>query len=218
MKIFKVTPHFTLTEEMYERARARLATIAPEVSYTCEQFVDLQNWMFIPDPNHPEIHHHKAEQTVLSGPPYKRHIKVNVWHSADLRRTGEPVPHNHPWWPVESYIEMGGYLQDAYILGGVKELRDFAVYTLENANLRVEQGQELHAGGTNVMPHLLFHEVTKVLEPGRTLTVMDCGKSKKEAWGYLNPDTLRYENNKRSPIDEKWPQLVRSRNPHLRKN
>lgn len=217
MKSVKVTPHFTLTDEMYERVRARLVLIAPEVNYTREQFIDPQRWMYVPDPEHPEIHHHKAEQTVLSGPPYKRHIKVNVWNSADLRRTGVPVPHNHPWWPVESYIEMGGYLQDAYILEGVTKLRDFDVYTLKNANLQVKQGQELHAGGTNVMPHLFFHEVTKVLEPGRTLTVMDCGKSQKEAWGYLDPDKLTYTNNTKSPIDERWAPLLRARNPHLRR-
>lgn len=218
MKKFKVTPDFTLTDEMYELTRVKLEEIAPEVTdYTCERFVDLQNWMFIPDPEHPDIPFFKAEQTILSGPPYMRTIKANLWFSADLRRTGQPVPHNHPWWPVRSHILKGGYLQDVYTLGKAGQLRDFDDYVLEGANLRVKTDQALHANGLNVMPHSLFHEVTRVLEPGQTLTLMDCGKSQKEAWGYLDPDTLRYTNNKKSPLDERMPPLFKARNPHLRR-
>jgi hypothetical protein len=48
---------------------------------------------------------------------------------------------------------------------------------------------------------------------GRTLTLMDCGQGKPGEWGYLDPDTGRF--NRNAP-DPQFMALLRDRNPHMR--
>jgi hypothetical protein len=37
------------------------------------------------------------------------------------------------------------------------------------------------------------------LEPGRTLTLMVCGRGNKGQWGYIDPDTGEYRDNEPDP-------------------
>ncbi len=41
------------------------------------------------------------------------------------------------------------------------------------------------------MPLDVYHEVTAIAEPGRTLTLMLCGAGRQGAWDYLDPETGR---------------------------
>jgi hypothetical protein len=64
------------------------------------------------------------------------------------------------------------------------------------------------------MPLTVFHEVTQVLAPGRTMTLMDIGPSQgKGAWGYLDPHNGQFV---RTTDDPAFKALLLDRNPHLR--
>ncbi len=205
MNRFTVAPSLVLDDEMYELALDALGQCAPEqvAGFTWNRFIDRESWRLIPDVANPDEPFFKAECKVKHGPPYEQTIKLNVWRSPDLRRDGAPVPHNHPYRRFRSRILRSGYTEDRY--------------TVHDGRVELERDCLHQAGGVNDMPHDVFHEVTSVLEPGRTLTLMDCGPSKKEYWGYLDPDTGLYTPNKKSPIDPRFKMLLLDRNPHLRK-
>jgi hypothetical protein len=210
----EVLSGFTLTSKMYELVAAKLHELKVPVDYTYERFTDKMFWKKIPDPNAPKGTFFKVEQNVFSGPPYKRAIRVNGWYAADVRVNGIYLPHNHPWWPVNAHILTGGYRQRAYEVVGV-ELDDMSETQLQPSNIRHLGLQDLRAGDVNHMSHLFFHEVEKVFKPGKTISVMDCGKSVKDGWGYLDLKALTYKNCKAYPLDAAHKANVRALNPHL---
>lgn len=194
----KVADGLQLDDEMYERAVAALREHAPDLApaLTWERFTQRESWCLVPDAQRPDEPFYKAALVVLDQAPWTRTVKVNVWRAPDLRKDGAPMPHSHPW-PFNAYVLMGGYEEDRYdVSGGHVEMT----------------GRQHGAGDTNAIPLDLFHEVTIVLVPGRTLTLMVCVKSRRE-WGYLDPDTGEYT---RNTPDPQFMALLRDRNPHMR--
>ncbi len=200
----RVLPHFTLDDEMYEVVRAALAHSAPDVQLSWEDFIDPKGWVLLPNPERPREPFYRAQRVLLPGhlssPRYSRTIKVNVWYGPDLRRGERPWPHNHPWDHFSSRILLGGYEEERWQRrGGGLDIR------------RAEHGQ----GSANNVPHDVYHEVTGIFVPGRTVTLMDCGRSRgKGEWGYLDTETGLYIPYAQSPTKAKFDALYRQRNRH----
>jgi hypothetical protein len=93
------------------------------------------------------------------------------------------MPHGHPW-DFTAYVLMGGYTEDRYQVVDGKVLTEKATH---------------RAGDKNNVPIDLFHEVTEILEPGRTLTLMICGEGTQGQWGYINPETGEFRLNQSDP-------------------
>lgn len=206
-----------LDDEMYGRALTALGEHAPEQveGFTWERFVARESWFLIPDAEHPDEPWYKAEFVITpQGPPYDQTVKLNVWRAPDLRRDGAPMPHSHPW-PFTGHVLMGGYREDRYTVERPDWLLDNPHSPWEVGLADVVQGVLHQAGENNDLDLVTFHEVTEVLEPGRTLSLMDCGLGRKEGWGYLDPDTGLYTPNKQSPTDPRFKVLLLDRNPHL---
>lgn len=204
--IYTVAPGFVLDDDMYELARQEVALRVPDklAGFTLERFVARESWRLIPDVENPDVPFFKAEMIVKNEPPWSQTNKINVWFAADLRRDGEPIPHNHPWKVFRGYVLMGGFVDDRY--------------TVQNGQVQVQKDCEHAAGQVHAIEHHVYHEVTGLLgKPGRTMTFMDCGPGIKEDWGYLNPDTGLYTPNKESLIDPRFQAALHALNPHLRK-
>jgi hypothetical protein len=185
-----------LDPEMYETTVAALQRVAPEVAtkLSWERFTRRESWTLVPDANRPQVPFYKAELVLLERAPWTRALKVNVWVAPDLRRDGAPMPHNHPW-PFNAHVLLGGYKEDRYAL-----------------NDGHVDNREHKEGDINEIPLTTFHEVTEILVPGRTLTLMDCGKGTPGTWGYLDPDTGQFTRDKPDPA---FMTLLRDRNPHM---
>ena len=199
-----VTPDLVLDDEMYELARYALSWCAPEQveGFTWERFVTRESWTLVPDVENPDIPFFKAEFVIKLAAPWQQTVKLNVWHSADVRRDGAPLPHSHPW-NFRGYVLLGGYEEDRYELSG--------------GQVEAQPGQVHLAGMVNNVPLTTFHEVRRVLVPDRTLSLMDCDLGIKNAWGYLDPDTGVYTPCIKSEVDARFKPLMLARNPHLRK-
>jgi hypothetical protein len=211
-----VLPDFELTSAMFEAVHAKLIEIGapmPEGGFTFERFIEARRWKRIPHALRRNTHF-KVEQTFLGGAPYKRTIKLNVWYDRDIRVKGEAWPHNHPWWPVKAYPVLNGYEQDGYTLLNT-ELDDFGMQSFSMDNLRIQRGMQVRAGGVNVMEHNFFHEVTEVHKPGLTVSIMDCGPSVKNAWGYLDLENQRVGNFENFPVAPEHKAAMKKLNAHL---
>uniref|UniRef100_UPI003F492805 hypothetical protein n=1 Tax=Amycolatopsis sp. CA-096443 TaxID=3239919 RepID=UPI003F492805 len=55
--------------------------------------------------------------------------------------------------------------------------------------VRAQLGVEHRADGRNDVPREVYHEVTEIHEPGRTLSLMVCGRGERGTWGHLNTST-----------------------------
>lgn len=222
MKRVTVAPGLVLDDEMFGRALIALGIYAPDevTKFTWEQFTSRTRWRLIPDVENPEVPFFKAELVVKLRPPYEQTVKLNLWHSADLRRDGAPLPHNHPW-AFASHVLMGGYREDRYAVGINQDgIFDDPYSKWSVGDTQLTQGVTHEAGNRNEIGLTTFHEVVEVLEPDRTLTLMNCGPGRKDGWGYLEDNgngELAYIPNKLSPVDGRFKALLLDRNPHLRK-
>lgn len=216
MKKVVVAPHLVLDEEMYGLVIEALGRYAPgEIeALTWERFIRREDWVLVPDVEHPEGDWFKAERKIKHGAPYKQTVKLNVWRTADVKRSGAPSPHSHPW-PFVGHVLMGGYEEDRYEVANYRQLLEDPKSSCNVGTIRLNRGVTHAAGEHNKLELKTFHEVTKVLEPGRTLSLMDCELGRKEGWGYLDPDTGLYTPNKQSPIDARFGPMKRRLNPHL---
>lgn len=192
---------FTLTGDIYDSVMQELYNVIGEAArrLTWELFTKRKSWLLVPDPQRPELPFYKAETTIKERAPFAQTIKANIWYAADLRKSGQPTPHNHPW-PFSSKIIMGGYTEDRYWFDGdvVKLAKDI----------------EHMAGGVNTMPLTMFHEVKAITSaPGQTVTLMECKLGVKDNWGYIDPDTGLYTPNGASEIHESFRALAKLRNP-----
>jgi hypothetical protein len=204
MRSVEAAPGLILNEDMYEHilegvGRAAMQLAAP---LTWERFTQRETWILVPDANRPDIPFYKAEAPLLldpatlENPPWSRTAKLNVWYAPDLRKDGTPMPHSHPW-HFAARILMGAYEEDRYaVRNGVVETE-----TLVH-----------RAGDTNTISREVYHEVTAV-DPGRTLSLMDCAQGEPGKWGYLDPDTGLFTPNSPDPL---FLQLLQDRNPHLK--
>lgn len=216
-----VAPSLVLDDEMFELARVALGLYAPEQveGFTWERFVARESWLLIPDVEHPDEPFYKAEYEIKSGAPYTQTIKLNLWRSPDLRKDGAPMPHNHPW-PFVGHVLMGGYREDRYEVGRNRNkvlVDPFQQWDVGGTSLTT--GVLHQAGDDNGIELTTFHEVTEILEPGRTLSLMDCDLGRKDGWGHLEPDDkgdLVYVPNKQGALDVRFKALLFDRNPHLR--
>ncbi|MGY4969559.1 hypothetical protein ACWGCC_10055 [Streptomyces nigrescens] len=178
MKPIEIIPGLTVDKEMYQSAVEGLAAFAPDEKLTWESFADERSWLLIPDPDGSG---YKAELVVRRAA--ESTIKINLWMSPDLRAGSAPQPHNHPWEFV-AHVLMGGYTEQRY------QVIDGTVHTATQTH---------KAGGENHLPLDVFHEVTQIHAPGRTLTLMICGKGRKGDWGYLDPESGAFEANRPDP-------------------
>ncbi|GAB3435387.1 hypothetical protein [Flindersiella endophytica] len=210
MKRIEVAAGLVLDEHMYAAVIDALHRYAPEhtAGLSWERFVARTSWCLVPDVNRPQLPFYKAELDVYNEPGWLRKLRLNVWTAPDLRRDGTPMPHNHPW-AFESHVLMGGYTEDRY---EVTSEQHAAGGSAVGAGVEAATRQHV-AGDLNQIAKATFHEVTDILVPGRTVTLMDCGPSTSGDWGYLDPDTGTFTPNTPDPL---FLQLLRDRNPHLR--
>lgn len=132
---------------------------------------------------------YKTELAVMRSP--ERTEKIIWWHLDDPR----PEPHNHPW-DFESTILSGGYSEKRW--------------WIEDGILKTEDCT-YRAGDKNIVPSNVYHVVYDV-QPG-TVTYLICGvASPNNTWGYLNLETLQYEEATKDP--NFW-KLMCQINPHL---
>jgi len=216
-----VAPSLVLDDEMFELALAALGQYAPEqvADFTWERFIARESWRLIPDVEHPDEPFFKAEFNIKNGRPYHQTVKLNLWRSPDLRRDGAPMPHNHPW-PFTGHVLLGGYREDRYEVQHSRNRILVDPYQQwEVGGMELTQGVLHEAGQHNGIDLTTFHEVTEILDPGRTLSLMDCDLGRKDGWGHLedggNGD-LVYIPNKLGEVDKRFKPLLLDRNPHLR--
>ncbi|WP_280361313.1 hypothetical protein [Nocardia wallacei] len=193
-----VAPGLVLDETLYELSAAGVLHYAPDLApLTWETFTTPRRWWIIPDT---DCRGYKAELTLHTDPA--RTIRLNRWYSPDLRGGQQPRPHSHPW-PFDAWILTGGYTEDRYEPTGDQITGEPAV--------RAQLGIEHRAGGHNTVPRSVYHEVTHIHEPGRTLSLMVCGAGEPAAWGYLDTTTARHTPTAPDPdFDAK----LRHLNPH----
>jgi hypothetical protein len=189
-----IIPGLQVDEGQFELVAAALGEHAPDVALTWERFTDPMAWCLVPDP---EGEVFKAEMLIVQTQP--RTIKLNIWHAPDLRDNVGPRPHSHPWSKFRGLILAGGYEEDRYTEASGTVTRETRTY---------------EAGDVNTVKHAEYHEVTRILEPGRTLSLMLCDEGVRGAWGYLDPQTAEFRFN--DPADHtRFTQLFRVLNPHL---
>ncbi|MER7212433.1 hypothetical protein ABT340_35720 [Streptosporangium sp. NPDC000239] len=194
MKRLTVAPGLTLDEALFEAAAEGVAAHAPELgALSWEQFTAPSGWTLVPDEETGRAY--KAELTLQEHPHLLR--RINVWFEADLRGNAAPRPHSHPW-PFTAHVLLGGYDEERYVRKGYE----------------IIQGAASHrAGRANVLHRELFHEVTEIHEPGRTLTLMVAdAPGVRGGWGYLSPDTGAYI--AAPPPSEAFLAALRELNPH----
>lgn len=178
MEPVEIVPGLVVDEEMFDAAVRGLAARTPYERLTWGTFTDERHWTLIPDP---QGSGYKAEYLVRR--ESERTVKINLWLGPDLRDGSAPRPHNHPW-PFTAFILLGGYTEDRY----------------EPVRGRVHRTTRVHeAGERNHLPLTAFHEVTHLSAPGRTLTLLVCGAGRTGAWGYLDPETGRFQENRPDP-------------------
>ncbi|MEU7044920.1 hypothetical protein AB0A77_28230 [Streptomyces varsoviensis] len=169
MKTTRIIPGLTVDAAMYDAAAAGLAAhTGAESPLTWGRFTAPASWCLVPGPDGAA---YKAEMVLRES--IERTLKINIWYLPDRRGGAAPQPHSHPW-PFTSHILLGGYSEDRYVAGDLAS---------------AEMGVEHRSGGANIIPRDLFHEVTAIHEPGRTLSLMVCGRGRRGSWGYLDPDT-----------------------------
>ncbi|GHE14689.1 hypothetical protein [Streptomyces alanosinicus] len=170
----EVVPGLAVDLDLYEAAVNGLKEHAPEETLAWETFTSPESWTLVPDPDEQG---YKGELVLRREDSHTR--KINLWFAPDLRDGQSPKPHNHPW-EFTSHVLSGAYTEQRYTLVDGKVATETHTHT---------------AGGSNHLPLDVYHEVTAISEPGRTLTLMLCGAGRQGAWGYLDPETGRtYDN------------------------
>ncbi|MGF7229460.1 MAG: hypothetical protein ACQR33_05795 [Candidatus Saccharibacteria bacterium] len=169
-----IIPGLTVSDDMFERAEVAITklNLTPDFLFTWRSFTDPKKWLLIPDP---ECFGYKAELTLHQ--TEQSTIKVNIWYGPDLRAGETPKPHNHPW-DFTAHVLLGSY----------NETR----YDSSNSGAPLIQDRVHAEGGQNHVPLHVFHEVTEV-EPGKTMSLMVCGRGTKGQWGYIDPHTGAFE-------------------------
>lgn len=167
-------PAFTLTNVLYELAAAGVAIHAPSLApLTQKRFTALADWLHIPDDQGALS---KSELTLARTPALT--VRLNIWFRPDLRGGDRPQPHNHPWETFTGHVLAGGYDEDRYEGQG--------------GDVHAEIGVRHVSPAANTVDHRVYHEVTTVHEPGRTLSLMVCSQGRRGDWGYLDLSTGRH--------------------------
>ncbi|MER8002966.1 hypothetical protein [Streptomyces sp. NPDC095613] len=192
MKRVTISPGLLVDEALHEAASEGIGLYAPNCApLTWDRFVAPAGWWLVPDETGDG---YKAE-CVLED-TQDRTIKINLWFLPDLRGGQKAQPHSHPW-DFHAHVLLGGYNEDRYVPDG--------------GTVRAERSVEHQAGAVNRVPIDVYHEVTQIHDPGRTLTLMVCGRGERGRWGYLDINT-----GTRVPVqpDPKFAARLRALNPH----
>jgi hypothetical protein len=178
-----IIPGLEVDDTIYNAAAAGLAAHAPgQPALTPEAFIDPSRWWLVPGPDDDDTGvpvAYKAEFELVQSLDLT--IKINKWFRPDLRSKETSKPHTHPWEVMEAYPVLGGY-EDAH-------------WHRTAAGELVEQGSVLNQpGSVNRIFARDYHEVTSIAEPGRTVSVMICGrwihdKANQGIWGHLDLHT-----------------------------
>lgn len=166
----EVLPNFTLDNSLYEAAAQGLADHTTLQPLVWDDFTLATNWWLIPDTDG-ELS--KAELTLINTPRIT--VRMNIWYRSDLRGDGRPMPHNHPWNTFTSHILRGGYDEDRY--------------RRTPSGLHIDKDVTHASPGANTVDHDLFHEVSRIHDPGKTLTLMICKDGQRGDWCHLDVDT-----------------------------
>jgi len=179
----EVIPGLRLDEELYGAAAEGLAAHAPvQPALTWEMFSDPARWWLVPSPDDDDAGmplSYKAEFVVTQTADLT--IKINVWYRPDLRSAETSRPHTHPWEVMEAHPVLGGYEDEHWHRSA--------------CGLLVEQGSVLNLpGAVNRIHARDYHEVTAIADPGRTVSVMICGRwihdeAHQGVWGHLDLHT-----------------------------
>ncbi|WP_367132837.1 MULTISPECIES: hypothetical protein [Streptomyces] len=188
----EIVPGLTVTDEMFDAASAGVGKQIPGLApLTWEQFTDPNGWTLVPDDRGDA---YKAELVLLSR--VESTIKINLWSLPDRRGGERARPHNHPW-AFRSYVLLGGYDEDRY--------------TLEGGRVVPELSVSHTSGSVNHVAPEVYHDVTAIHDPHRTLTLMVCGPGRKGQWGYLDTDTGEHV---ATQPDPGFLERLRALNPH----
>jgi len=192
----EIIPGLTLDEDLYAAAADGLATHAPDQpALTWEAATDPARWWLVPSPDDDDQGAplpYKAEYVVTQ--TLDLTVKVNIWHRPDLRRGETSRPHNHPWDVMEAHPVLGGY-EDMH-------------WHRTAAGLLVDQGTATNTPGSVNRIHARdYHEVVSIADPGRTVSVMVCGRwihdeDRQGVWGHLNLDTGCHVSVQRDPSEQ----------------
>ncbi len=177
MRPVEVIQGLVIDEEMFQRAEAGVARYAPHIApLTWETFTRSGIWINVPDASG-ELS--KSELTLLIGEPAT--VKLNIWHSPDVRGGDMVVPHNHRWLSFTGHLLSGGYDEDRYTRRNIDP---------ETGEAEV-QSQRLshHSPEGNEVAHDVFHEVVGIHDPGRTMSLVVCGFGKFGNWSHLDVET-----------------------------
>ncbi|MER5301358.1 hypothetical protein ABT039_18050 [Streptomyces lasiicapitis] len=193
MASIEIGPGLLLDDVLFGAAEAGTATHTPHLApLTWETFTAPSGWTLVPDDCG---NGYKAELVLLS--IRTATVKINLWFAPDLRGDQQPAPHSHPW-DFNAHVLLGGYSEDRYIPDGA-------------GAVRADHGVEHCRGGINTVPREIYHEVTDIHEPGRTLTLMVCGPGERGRWGYLDTTTGQH----RAPgPDPGFSARLKAINPH----
>lgn len=186
-----VLPGLVITSVMLDAALAGVADHATDLAVPAEDLLDPMSWWAVPGPDGAP---YKWERTFLDS--VDRTVRLNVWRSPDLRDNERSKPHSHPW-PFTAHVLLGGYEEDRYVPDAGLVLR----------NTKIEHTE----GGRNDVGLHVYHEVTHIEHPGRTVSLMVCGRGERGRWGYLDPDTGEHRRAEREPG---FDAMLRAVNPH----
>lgn len=189
----QITTGLTVDADMYEVAHWGILREHPTAgALAWERFTDPAHWWLIPARDGTAS---RAEFTLREDTT--KTVKINVWFAPERpREKGKPQPHSHPW-NFRSHILMGAYYEDRY--------------TLEDGRVHSEHGIGHQLGEVHKMPKTVYHEVTGVWDPGRTLSLMVCGPGERGRWGHLDPDKGEHIPAKRDP---QFLAKLKALNPH----
>jgi hypothetical protein len=196
MHCLEIIPGITLDDELFGAAAEGLAAHAPgQPTLTWETFVDPSRWWLVPGPDDDDDGvplGYKAEFVVTQ--TLDLTIKINIWYSPDLRSAETSKPHTHPWEVMEAHPALGGY-EDQH-------------WHRSASGLLVQKGSVLNLPGTvNRIFARDYHEVTSIASPGRTVSVMICGRwihdeANKGIWGHLDLLTGCHVAVQRDPVEQ----------------
>jgi hypothetical protein len=183
MNRLEIIPGLVLDEELHAAAAEGLAAHAPDQpALTWGQFADASRWWLVPSPDdddHGVPLAYKAEQVLVQAAELT--IKINIWYRPDLRSAETSRPHTHPWEVLEAHPVLGAYEDDHWHRTA--------------SGMLVQQGSAFNApGSVNRIFWRDYHEVTTIADPGRTVSVMICGRwihdeTKQGMWGHLDLHT-----------------------------
>ncbi|MEO6082775.1 MAG: hypothetical protein ABIQ18_06680 [Umezawaea sp.] len=195
MRSLTIIPGITLDEELFDAAGEGLAVHAPDQpALTWDTFANPVRWWLVPSPDDDDAGVPlgcKAEFVLTQTTDLT--IKINIWYRPDLRSRETAKPHTHPWEVMEAHPVLGGYEDEHWHRSA--------------SGVPVRRGSVSNMpGATNRIFASDYHEVTSIAAPGRTVSVMICGRwihdeDHRGIWGHLDLHTGHHVPVRHDPVD-----------------